>query len=430
MTTMPPNPSSTPLRRTAAVTLPPAANETPASVAPVRETPAATAPEHRRGFPTLGLLLMLVILGGIGYAIYAGLHGRTQAETKLASATQAAATPSVMVVHPKPNSTTSDISLPGNTQAFTDAPIYARASGYLKSWTSDIGARVKQGQLLATLETPELDQQLQQAQANLADTQANLEISRTTNKRYQDLLGSHSVSQQEAAQTASDLASKQALVDAAAANVRRLQQTQAFQKIYAPFDGVITARNIDIGDLIQSGDTATPRELFHLAAINKLRVYIAVPEVYAPTVKDGEQVTLTLDSFPGETFRGTVVRNADAIDLATRTLNVEVDVDNQDGRLLPGAYAFVHLPVHAQAGTVIIPSDTLLFRAEGLRVGVVRDGKVVLQPITIGHDYGTTVEVTSGLKTDDAIILDPPDSLAEGETVQVTAPSAAAAAAK
>jgi RND family efflux transporter MFP subunit len=356
----------------------------------------------------------------IGYAIYAGIHGRTQAETKLAAETQASAVPSVTVVHPKPNTMTSEISLPGNTQAFIETTIYARASGYLKSWYFDIGGRVKQGQLLAEIETPELDQQLDQAQASLKDAQANLVISRTTNDRYQALLSSHSVSLQEAAQTAADLASKQALVDASAANVRRFEQEKAFQKIYAPFDGVITARNTDIGDLIQSGDNTTPHELFHLASIAKLRVYIAVPEVYAPTVHDGEAVTLTLDSFPGETFHGTVVRNADSINPTTRTLNVEVDVDNPSGRLMPGAYAFVHLPVYAQAGSVVIPSDTLLFRAEGLRVGVVRDGKVVLVPITIGHDYGSSVEVVSGLTLQDAVILDPADSLAEGATVKIS----------
>jgi RND family efflux transporter MFP subunit len=381
-----------------------------------------TPPAHQSSSDLIWLVVGLVVAGAIGYVIFAGIHQRTVAETKLANETQAAAIPSVTVVHPKPNMTTTEISLPGNTQAFIDTPIYARASGYLKSWSFDIGARVKQGQLLAEIETPELDQQLEQAQASLKDTQANLAISQTTNGRYQALLGSHSVSQQEAAQTSADLASKQALVDAAAANVRRYEQEKAFQKIYAPFDGVVTARNTDIGDLIQSGDNSAPHELFHLASIAKLRVYIAVPEVYAPTVHEGEAVTLTLDSYPGETFQGTVVRDADSINPTTRTLNVEVDVDNQSGRLMPGAYAFVHLPVHAQAGSVVIPSDTLLFRAEGLRVGVVRDGRVALAPITIGHDYGSSVEVVSGLTLQDAVILDPADSLAEGDTVKISPP--------
>ena len=380
MTTLPKSsPAPLPPRKEA-VKLPSAPASTPVTPAPTEPTP--TAPARPSGSTLLWLIIGLIVIAGLGTAIYLGIHGRTQAETQLTQETQAAAVPSVVVIHPKPNTMTSEVSLPGNTQAFIDTPIYARASGYLKNWYFDIGARVKQGQLLAVIETPELDQQLEQAQASLQNAQANLQISQTTNGRYQALLASHSVSQQEAAQTASDLDSKQALVDAAAANVRRFEQEKAFQKIYAPFDGVITARNTDIGDLIQSGDTSTPRELFHLASISKLRVYIAVPEVYAPTVHDGEMVTLTLDSFPGKTFHGTVVRNADSINPTTRTLNVEVDVENPTDELMPGAYAFVHLPVHAQSGSVVIPADTLLFRAEGLRVGVVREGKVTLTPIS------------------------------------------------
>ena len=423
MTTMP----SSPLRPPKPTSTKPLGTPVPESVptepypthAPIEGAPL---PVSRSGPSLFGLVVGILLVAAIGYGIYAGIHGRSQAETKLAQQAQASVMPTVTVIHPKPNMNTSEISLPGNTQAFIDTPIYARASGYLKNWYFDIGARVKQGQLLAEIETPELDQQLEQTQASLKDAQANLTISQTTNSRYQALVNSHSVSQQEAAQTAADLASKRALVDAASANMRRIEQEKAFQKIYAPFDGVITARNTDIGELIQAGDSGAPRELFHLASITKLRVYIAVPEVYAPTVHDGETVTLTFDSFPGETFDGKVVRNADAINLTTRTLNVEVDVDNDAVRLMPGAYAFVHLPVHAQSGSVVIPSDTLLFRAEGLRVGVVREGKVVLVPVTIGHDYGSTVEIVSGLKVDDAVVLDPPDSLAEGDSVHTVSP--------
>jgi multidrug efflux pump subunit AcrA (membrane-fusion protein) len=306
MTTLPkPSPTTSPLNKSA-VSLPPAQTAPPPTQ--TVETTVENTPPPARGSGLLWTIVLLIIAAAVGYAIYAGIHGRTQAESSLTDSTQASAVPTVVVVHPKPNTLTSEISLPGNTQAFIDTPIYARASGYLKAWHADIGARVKQGELLAEIETPELDQQLEQSQASLKDAQANLEISRTTNARYQALLGSHSVSQQEAAQTASDLAAKQALVDAAAANVRQFEQEKAFQKIYAPFDGVITARNIDIGALIQSGDNTTPHELFHLAAIDKLRVYIAVPEVYAPSVQDGEAVTLTLDSYPGETFNGKVVR--------------------------------------------------------------------------------------------------------------------------
>jgi RND family efflux transporter MFP subunit len=413
MTTRP-KPSPTPTTQKSTITAP---------ATPPADGPAAqAAPSAARGTNTPWMIALLVLAAMIGYGIYVGISDRAQVEINLANATRASAVPTVTVVHPKLNSMTSEISLPGNTQAFIDTPIYARASGYLKAWFADIGARVKQGQLLAVIETPELDQQLEQAQANLKDMQANLDISRTTNTRYQALVASHSVSLQEASQTASDVASKQALVDAAAATVRQYEQEKAFQKIYAPFDGVITARNIDIGALIQSGDNTTPHELFHLAAIDKLRIYVAVPEVYAATVHDDEAVTLTLDSFPGETFNGKVVRNSNAIDPVTRTLNVEVDVDNPTGRLMPGAYAFVHLPVHAEQGSVVIPSDTLLFRSEGLRVGVVRDGKVVLVPITIGHDYGSSVEVTAGLTLQDLVILDPADSLAGGATVQVATP--------
>ena len=405
-------------------TMPP--RETPAPPAPAPAKPATekptSAPRSSAWNVVLGILGLIAILA-LAYAIYQGVHSRTQAETQLTQATKTSAIPTVNVTHPKSGAVASEVSLPGNTQAFTDTPIYARASGYLKSWSVDIGARVKQGQQLAEIETPELDEQLQQAQADLKNAQANLQISQITSERYQTLLKSNSVSQQEAQQTASDLDSKKALVAASEANVRRLQQTKDFQKVIAPFDGVITARHTDIGALIQSGDTSTPRELFHLAAIDRLRVYIPVPEIYAATVKTGLKVTLTLDSFPGQIFNGTVVRDSDSIDPTTRTLNVEVDVDNPDDRLMPGAYAFVHLPVPGSATSVTIPANTLLFRSEGLRVGVVRDGKVALVPITIGHDYGDSVEVLSGLTTKDEVILDPADSLAEGASVEVAPPA-------
>jgi RND family efflux transporter MFP subunit len=375
-------------------------------------------PPKRKSVP-VGLIVFVLLCAGLGYAIYRGIESRVQAETNLTRSTDESAVPFVNVIHPTVGSTASEISLPGNTEAFTDAPIYARTSGYLKAWYADIGAKVKAGQLLAEIDTPEVDEQLLQAQADLQNALANLAISQTTADRYEALLKSNSVSHEETDQAMSDLQSKKALADAAAANVRRLQQLKDFQKIYAPFDGVITARDTDIGHLVQAGDSTTTRELFHEAAIGKLRVYIAVPEVYSANVKSGEKVTLTLDSFPGETFNGTVVRNSDSIDPATRTLNVEVDVDNPTGRLLPGAYAFVHLKVPANAGAVTIPSNTLLFRSEGLRVGVVRDGHVVLVPITIGHDYGSSVEVVSGLSPEDEVIIDPSDSLSDGAAVQV-----------
>lgn len=368
----------------------------------------------KRGPIAAGVLISCIVA-----AVSAGIHSRLAAESNLRQATQGSAIPFVDVVYPKPGSDGGEIALPGNTQAFTDTPIYARTSGYVKHWYADIGARVKQGELLTVIETPELDQQLRQARADLENAQSNLELAQITAARWQNLLKTDSVSRQETDQAVSDLHSKQALVNSSKANVERLEQLQAFERITAPFDGIITARNTDIGALIQAGDNAGPKELFHIAAIQKLRVYIAVPEIYAAAVKTGEKAGLTLDAFPGETFTGTIVRNADAIDVASRTLNVEVDVDNPSGRLLPGAYAFVHFKVPSHAGAVTIPSNTLLFRAEGLRAAVVRDGHVELTPITIGQDYGNAVEVVSGLTPQDVVVTNPSDSLANGAAVQV-----------
>jgi RND family efflux transporter MFP subunit len=328
----------------------------------------------------------------------------------------------VEVVHPNLGADGQEIALPGNAQAFNDTPIYARTRGYVKHWYVDIGAHVKQGQLLALIETPELDQQLEQARADLKTAQANLEIAQITATRWQNLVRTNSVSQQETDQAVSDLNAKRALVAANKANVDRLEQLQAFERITAPFDGVITARNTDIGDLIQADNIST-KEIFHLASIRKLRIYIPVPEVYAPNVRNGESVKVTVDAFPNEEFGGTVVRNSDAIDLNTRTLNVEVDVDNRTEHLFPGAYAFVHLKLPASVGSVMISSNTLLFRSEGLRAGVVRNGHVVLTPITIGQDYGSTIEVLSGLTPSDAVIVNPSDSLADGSTVRVSTKS-------
>jgi RND family efflux transporter MFP subunit len=356
---------------------------------------------------------------GFAVLIFSGIRSRLEAKKGLEEKVKSSAIARVEVTHPKAASTAQEIDLPGTTEAFTEAPIYARTSGYLKRWFFDIGARVTRGQLLAEIETPELDQQLQQAENDLRTAQANLYLARVTAERWVTLLNRAVVSRQETDQAVSDFNAKRATVDAAEANVRRLQQLQEFERVYAPFDGVITARNTDIGALIQNGDNTGPKELFHLAAIDKLRVYISVPEVYQTAVKTGETVTLTLDAFPGETFTGTIVRNSHSIDLTSRTLNVEVDVDNPTGRLLPGAYAFVHLKLPATAGAVTIPTNALLFRAEGLRVAVVRRGEVKLVPITIGHDYGSTVEATSNLTANDAVILDPSDSVMDGSRVEI-----------
>jgi RND family efflux transporter MFP subunit len=385
--------------------------------------PAQVQPQERRPRTALwiGAAVVCVV---IALVIYSGIRSRGEAESVLARATRESAIPSVTVVHPTTGSAAQEIALPGNTEAFTDTPIYARTSGYLKKWYFDIGAHVAQGQLLAEIQTPELDQQLEQAQAELKNAQANLQIAQITAARWKHLLETDSVSKQETDQAVSDLSSKQAIVASNEANVRRLQQMQSYERIYAPFDGVITARNTDIGALIGAGDNSVPKELFHMASIHTLRVFIPVPEVYVDAVRNGEKVNLTLDEFPGQTFTGTLVRNSDAIDPTSRTLNVEVDVDNPRGKLLPGAYTFVHLKVPATLGAVTVPSNTLLFRAEGLRVGVVRDGKVQLTPVTIGHDYGNTVEITSGLNSQDAVVIDPSDSLEDGAKVQIATAAA------
>jgi len=364
-------------------------------------------------------MIAALLCAGLALLIFPGIRSRLQAEKALEEKVRSSAVPWVEVIHPKAGSAAQEIELPGTTQAFTEAPIYARTSGYLKQWFFDIGARVKRGQLLAEIETPELDQQLQQAENDLRTAQANLYLARVTADRWVALLNRAVASRQETDQAVSDFNAKRATVDSAEANVRRLQQLQEFERVYAPFDGVITARNTDTGALIQNGDNTGPKELFHLAAIDKLRVYISVPEVYQTAVKTGETVTLTLDAFPGETFTGTIVRNSNSIDLTSRTLNVEVDVDNPTERLLPGAYAFVHLKLPAAAGAVTIPTNALLFRAEGLRVAVVRKGEVKLVPITIGHDYGSTVEVTSNLTANDAVAIDPSDSVTDGSPVEI-----------
>jgi RND family efflux transporter MFP subunit len=362
---------------------------------------------------------MFVVAAIVAAVVIFGLMARRGSERTLEKENAAAAIPSVNVVYPTPSTLSSEIALPGNTQAYMDTPIYSRTNGYLKSWYFDIGAHVHKGQLMAQIETPEVDQQLQVAQADLKSAQANLDLANTTSTRYQNLLKTNSVSKQETDVAMSDASAKKAAVDASMANVRRLEQMQSFEKVYAPFDGIVTARNTDVGRLISAGQNTTPQELFHLAAIGKLRVYVAVPEAYSSAIKDGGKATLTLDEYPGKSFEGTIARNSNAIDQSTRTLNVEVDVDNPKSELLPGAYVFVHFKVPEHAASLMIPSNTLLFRSEGLRVGIVRDGRVQLVPVKIGRDAGATVEVASGLTANDAVILDPSDSLASGQQVQI-----------
>jgi RND family efflux transporter MFP subunit len=371
----------------------------------------------------VGLMAVVVIVGSV---VYTGIHERAMAESILGTRTEQAAIPSVAVIQPSPGAQSQEIVLPGNTEPFNATPIYARTNGYLKDWYVDIGAHVRQGQLLAEIETPEVDQQLEQARADLKNAQANEQLAQITAARWQNLLKTNSVSKQETDQAVSDLSARQATVDSMSANVHRLEQLQSFEKVYSPFAGVITARNTDIGALINAGAGGVPQELFQMAAVNKLRVYVAVPEVDAQAAQTGAKATLTLDEFPGETFKGTIVRNSDSIDLASRTLNVEVDVDNAQDRIKTGAYAFVHLTLpqsaRSSAQSLTIPANTLLFRSEGLRVGVVRNGRVDLVPITIGRDFGATVEVVAGLQATDHVIVNPSDSLTAGSPVQIGTP--------
>jgi RND family efflux transporter MFP subunit len=362
----------------------------------------------------------------LGIVIYSGIHERAHAESTLGVSTERAAVPTVDVVQPTAGAASQEIVLPGNTQAFNDTPIYARTNGYLKRWYVDIGAHVAQGQLLAEIDTPEIDQQLEQARADLKNAQANAQLARITASRWQHLLMTNSVSKQETDQAVNDLSARQASVDSMTANVHRLEQLQSFEKVHAPFAGVITARNTDIGALINAGAGGVPQELFHMAAVKKLRVYVAVPEVDSAASQNGANARLTLDEYPGETFQGTIVRNSDSIDLASRTLNVEVDVDNPQGRIKTGAYVFVHLKnvqlSQANSHSLIIPANTLLFRSEGLRVGIVHDGRAELVPITIGRDFGATVEVVTGLQLTDQVIVNPSDSLTSGSQIRVNAP--------
>ena len=390
-----------------------------------RQTAPAAAATGKLGTGFwIGLIVFLILLAVV---IIYGLHTRSAADHALVVENKADSVPEVNVVHPSGNGGSGVLALPGNTQPYVDTPIYSRTNGYLQKWFFDIGARVKKGQLMATIETPELDQQLQVAQADLKSAQANLDLANITSTRYQNLLKTNSVSKQETDQAMGDAAAKQAAVEASMAAVRRLQQLQSFEQVFAPFDGVVTRRDTDIGDLITGGTSGgNAKELFHLASINQLRVFVAVPEIYTGVVRDGGTATLTLDEFPGQTFTGVIARNASAIDPASRTLNVEVDVPNPTGKLLPGAYAIVHFKVPAAAANLTIPSNTLLFRAQGMQVGVVRDGKVQLVPVKISQDHGATVEIASGLSAQDALVLDPSDSLQTGQPVKVVKDTGAA----
>ncbi len=381
-------------------------------------------PANGAGRPKASLRRWLtsLIIGGIVAAVLIfGICSRVKSQATLRTATMQMAVPSVSVVRPKPTAPAQEIILPGNIQPFISSPIYARTDGYLKKWYFDIGAHVKAGQLLAVIETPEVDQQLAQARSTLATAEANLELARITRDRYEALLQKHAVAQQDRDNAVGSYNANKATVDADNANVLRYQALVSFEKVYAPFDGVITVRHTDIGDLINAGSSTVPKtDLFHISQTGTLRVYVNVPEEYSRGVKPGKTTTeVALAEFPGRRFPGRLVRTAEAINVTTRTLLAEVDLANPTGTLLSGSYAEVHLKIPAQGSTYLLPSNTLIFRSENLQVGTVRDGKVVLTDVTPGHDFGADIEIVAGLKADDQVVLNPPDSLVSGQAVQI-----------
>jgi len=382
-----------------------------------------------RGEAGRGVVTVLVILVIVAAVVAAGIIPRIRARAALKVETQELAIPLVKVVHPQKGAPEQEIVLPGDMQAFIDSPIYARTNGYLKKWYVDIGGRVKAGQLLADIETPEVDAQLRQALADLNTAEANFALSQITYNRYQGLKSTDSVAKQDVDNSVGAYQANKAMVASAQANVKRLQELVSFEKVFAPFDGVITARETDIGDLIDAGSNGgTAKELFHIAAINTLRVYVNVPQIYSAAVKPGIRADLTLQEFPGRTFPGVLVRTSNSIDLASRTLLVEVDVKNPTGELLPGAYAQVHLKIPSGSPTFILPVTTLIFRTAGMQVALIREGnKAELVPITLGRDFGTTIEVVAGLTGSDLVIDSPPDSIVNGEIVKPLAPENSAA---
>ena len=376
----------------------------------------AGARKHSRK-PWLIVAVALVVVAAI---LAWGIWSRVSAgKTVQTEAAQSAVIP-VSVVLPTRAAPAQEIILPGNVQPFSSSPIYARTNGYLRKWYVDIGEHVKQGQLLAVIDAPEVDQQVEQSVSNLNTAKANLELAEITKNRYQGLLKSKAVAQQDVDNAVGTYNANKSIVDADQANVKQLQALQSFEKIYAPFDGIVTARNTDIGDLVNSGSsTGVKTDLFHLAQPGTLRVYINVPEEYSQGIKDGMTPDITLAEFPGRKFQGKLVRTAEAINMTTRTLLVEVDVNNPTGTLLTGSYAEVHIAIPTPGSTLVIPVNTLIFRSEGLHVGVVKDGKMVLTVVTAGHDFGNTIEIVAGLNANDQVIVNPPDSIVSGQEVRI-----------
>lgn len=369
---------------------------------------------------TLKVILIVAIVVLIaGTVVIRGIHSRINAAAVVRQRTLEESIPSVSVIHPRRGEPREEISLPGNIQAFVDAPVYARTSGYLKRWYFDIGARVKTGDLLAEIESPEIVQQLFQARAQLATAQANMKLAEITMNR--DLaLSKDAIPKQDVDNAVGAYEAGKATVEAQAANVRQLEQLVAFEKVLAPFDGLVTARNTDIGQLVNAGNGGAAQELFRVSSTDKLRIFVSVPQMFSQAAVAGVNADVTLTEAPARHYMGKVSRNTGMIDPTTRTLLTEVDIDNASGRLMPGAFAEVHLKLPAATAALILPVTALIFRSAGLEVAVVRDGnRAELVHVTEGRDFGTEVEITSGITAADSVIINTPDSLTSGSPVRV-----------
>jgi multidrug efflux system membrane fusion protein len=384
-----------------------------------------TGPENVQAAPPglgkmlIGAVLLILLVAGI----FTFVNRKSETDA-LAKETDAVAVPTVAVVKPQSEASKDELILPGNLQAFAESPIFARTNGYLVRWTKDIGSKVQKGELLAVIDTPEVDQELSQARAARDQVKSALGLAKISADRWANLRKSDSVSQQEADQQASNYQQAEANLAASDANVRRLEQLESFKNVYAPFSGVITRRNVDPGALINSGAGVAGKELFDIARVDPLRVFVSVPQAYAPAMKVGAKADITLQEFPQQKFAGTIARTADAIDPATRTLNTEVDVPNKDGKLLPGSFGQVHFATGTAVPRITIPVNAMLFRAEGPQVAVVdSDSKVQLRSITIGQDFGARLEILGGIDVNDQIVINPSDSLENGQKVNVAKPS-------
>jgi RND family efflux transporter MFP subunit len=366
------------------------------------------------------LLWFLVIPALLACSAFVTAYARRSSNASLAATTRTLALQNVNVIHAQLGSPTTELAVPGTVQAFSESPIYARINGYLRVWNADIGAHVRKGQLLAVIEAPEVDQELSHARAMLAQAQANLELATVTSARYRDLIKSNSVSQQEVDNNNQNLNSQTANVQAASAEVGRLEQMQGFEKIYAPFDGVITARRTEVGDLINAGNSGLGAELFRISNIATMRVYVDVPEVYSEAIASGVHASMELASLPNRQFTGTVARTSHAIGVNSRTLLTEVDVPNPNGQLFPGAYAQVHFQLSLKTVPLVLPGNSILFQAAGPQVGVVNSqNRVELRKVTLGRDFGNRVEILGGISQPDAVIANPPDYLVDGMPVAV-----------